>query len=300
MATLSAVPDRLPLERVRAWMLVRGGSDGHVSIADPTMCFYRFSSPTTFVKAASFGLTLGVVVQGKKQVNVEGAAIDVDPLRAIVLTREVEHTSAVLFASKERPYLGLSLCFTAESVARALVALAEAGGETTADTAAAFVMPVDDPLADAIARLLAALDDPLDRKILSPLVTDEILYRLLRSDAAAAVRRAVGQRADAQRILESMQYIRRRHADKLTVEALARRAAMSPSHFAHRFTAVARMSPMRFVREVRLERARTLLFESGARAGHVGVQVGFESAAHFAREFKRRYGAPPSRFMRAG
>jgi AraC-like DNA-binding protein len=92
-----------------------------------------------------------------------------------------------------------------------------------------------------------------------------------------------------------MQFIRANHARKLTVEGLARQLAMSPSHFAHRFTAVARISPMRFLREVRLERARALLFESGARAGEVGVRVGFESAAHFAREFKRRYGAPPSR-----
>jgi len=55
------------------------------------------------------------------------------------------------------------------------------------------------------------------------------------------------------------------------------------------------VSPMRYLREVRLERARVLLQARGARVSEVAVEVGFESPAHFAREFKRRYGSPPSR-----
>lgn len=89
------------------------------------------------------------------------------------------------------------------------------------------------------------------------------------------------------------------YADKLTVEALAKRSAMSPSHFAHRFSAVARVTPMRYLREVRLERARALLLAEGARMGEIAESVGFESSAHFAREFRRRFGLAPSRFGRA-
>jgi AraC-like DNA-binding protein len=123
------------------------------------------------------------------------------------------------------------------------------------------------------------------------------LFRLLRSEAAAAVRNGVG-RADAGPILESMQYIRQHHAQKLTVPALARRARMSESHYAHRFSAVARISPMRFLREVRLEQARERLLGEGARASEIASQVGFESPAHFTREFKRRFGLPPSHYSR--
>ena len=68
---------------------------------------------------------------------------------------------------------------------------------------------------------------------------------------------------------------------------------MSPSHFAHRFRVIARMSPMRFVKEVRLDAARTLLLSEGARASDVALRVGYESPAHFARDFKRRFGARP-------
>jgi len=71
-----------------------------------------------------------------------------------------------------------------------------------------------------------------------------------------------------------------------------------PVAFAHRFRVIARMSPMRFVKEVRLDAARRLLVSEGARASDVAIRVGYESPAHFARDFKRRFGAPPTRYAR--
>jgi AraC-like DNA-binding protein len=135
--------------------------------------------------------------------------------------------------------------------------------------------------------------DPVDAKLIAPLIVDEILLRLLRTDAAATLRASVGSPADAQRVLQVMQFIRENYADKLRVEELARRVAMSPSHFAHRFQAVARISPMRYLRQVRLEMARERLLR-GARVSEAAVEVGFESPAHFTREFKRRFGVRPS------
>lgn len=273
--------------------------EGHTLIEAPDLCMYRFSRPTTFTKAATFGVTLGLVVQGSKRVRVGGSEIAIDPTRVLVITRETEHQSAAAIAAPDRPYLGLSLCFGPERVARALLSLAEAGGPATEEIVPAFVMPFEASLGDALQRLLQTLDDPLDRKLIAPLVIDEILFRLLRSPAAAAVRSGVGSAPDADRILASMQFIRTNHARDLTVRAIARHVAMSPSHFAHRFSAVVRISPMRYLRSVRLDRARALLLEQGARAGDVAAQVGFESPAHFAREFKRKFGAPPSHYLRA-
>jgi AraC-like DNA-binding protein len=285
-----------PLEGAKKAFLGLAREEGHTFAALQDLCLYRFSRPTPVHKAATFGVTLGVVLQGTKRFHMNGAELTVDPAHLLVVTRETEHLSAATVASPERPFLGLGLCFGPERVARALLALAEAGGSPVREAVPAFVMPCDPAMANAIERLLSVVSDPLDRKLLAPLVIDEILFRLLRSDAAAAVRAGVGHPADARRILESMHFIRERHADKLTVEALARRVAMSASHFAHRFRAVARVSPMRYLREVRLDRARTMLLTGDARAGEVATHVGFESPAHFTREFKRRYGVPPSRY----
>jgi AraC-like DNA-binding protein len=288
----SRVPRHDPLERARARLLAVAAPDAVTTTRDPDLTLYRLSHATPLVKTATFGVTLGVVLQGAKVVRLRGHEFAVDPQHLIVITRDIPYESLPCVP----PFLGIGITFSPERVARALLALAEAGGSVAAEPLPAFSLPLDGNLADAIDRLLRTLDDPLDGKLIAPLVLDELLFRLLRSDAAAAIRGGVGPRQDATRILEAMQFIRGNLTRKLTVDGLARSVAMSPSHFAHRFTAVARMSPMRYVREVRLERARALLGEHGARAGQIASRVGFESAAHFTREFKRRYGAPPSQF----
>jgi AraC-like DNA-binding protein len=282
-----------PLARVRELASALAPGEGHTAPLFPNLCIYRFSAPTTFRKAATFGVTLGVALQGEKRVIMGERELTITPSHLLVVTRESEHLSATMSA----PYLGLSLCFGPERVAKALVALAEAGGAAAPEPVPAFMLPPDAGIAGALERLLTNLRDPLDQKLLAPLAIDEILFRLLRSDAAAAVRAGVGSPSSAAPILEAMQFIRNNHAQKLTVERLAKRAAMSPSHFAHSFRAVARVSPMRYVREARLDRARQLLLENGGRVSAVALEVGFESPAHFTREFKRRFGIAPSRSL---
>ncbi len=294
MVTL-ARPD--PLDRVRARAFALAPNEGHTPIEEPAMCLYRYAEPTQITKTCTFGVTLGVVLAGEKRMVVSGLDLVADPSQLVVITRDAEYSSIAITPPPDRSYLGLSILFGPERVAKALIALCDAGGcSDSAEAARAFSMPLDADIIDAMDRLLRTLDDPVDRTLISPLILDELLFRLLRSDAAATVRAGVGPAQDATRILEAMQFIRANHPAKLTVEGLAKQVAMSPSHFAHRFTAVARVSPMRYVREVRLERARLLMTEQGARASEVASRVGFESAAHFAREFKRRFGRSPTQY----
>jgi AraC-like DNA-binding protein len=283
---------------LRRQVLARTRDDGYTAAEVPELCFFRFSSPATLTKVATFGVTLGVVLQGSKQLRIAGHELRVAPPNFLVVTRESENETTLLPAGPDRPYLSLFLCFDPEHVARALVALAEAVGPTTREVVPAFLLPYDPQLADTLHRLLVSLDDPIERQLLAPLMAQEILLRLLRTDAAGAVRAGVGHAADAAKILEAMQFMRAHAADRLTVPVIARRVAMSPSHFAHRFRAVARVSPMRYLRDVRLEQARTRLLAGNAQIGDVAQALGYESQAHFAREFKRRYGAPPTQYMR--
>jgi AraC-like DNA-binding protein len=288
------------LEPVRDRVLDLALPEGHTPLLSPDLCFYRYSEPTTYRKAATFGVTLGVVLQGSKRMRWGGRELTVTPDRFLLVTRESEHEAAVVSATRRQPYLGLGVCFGPERVARALLAMAEAGAATTAHEAVpASTMEPDPAIAGALERLLAAIADPLDRRLVAPLILDEILFRLLRTPAAATIHSAVGPGGDANRILDVMRFIRQHHRDKLRVAELAHQAAMSPSHFAHRFRAIARVSPMRYLRQVRLDAARSLLLEQGSRVGQIALEVGFESPAHFAREFKRRFGVAPSRSLPA-
>src|SRR5689334_17390261 len=218
---------------------------------------FRISSTTVTRKELAFGVTLGIVAQGRKTLRLHGRTLEIDPFHYLVVTREMQYDATVHPESDVRPFLGVSLTFPPEAVAKATVALADGGQSRSIPPMPVFSARLEAALVEPFSRLLTALDDPVDRRTLAPLAVEELVFRLLRSDAAAAMRGAI-RTGDARPITEAMRLMRMQAFRPLSVEGIARQVAMSPSHFAHRFRAVARMSPMRFVKEVRLDAARTL------------------------------------------
>ncbi|HEY0465793.1 MAG TPA: AraC family transcriptional regulator [Polyangiaceae bacterium] len=276
--------------------------EGQTPFEDLGMCLHRYGVRTSLSALTSRGIGLCFVLQGSKRTEVASRVLQALPGHMIVVTRGADLKAVVHADAADRPYLALSVWFDPERVARALLRLAELEATTEvaehAEGLPAFITTPTVGIVSAVERLLGAVEDPIDRTTIAPLILDELMFRLLRTDAAGAVRAAMGPPDDVARILDVMQFIRDNHTRKLTVSVLAKRAGMSASHFAHRFPRIAQLSPMKYVREVRLERARTLLGEKGARPTDVATEVGFETAAHFTREFKRRYGVPPSRYRK--
>lgn len=283
-------------------------AEGRTAFDEAGLCLYLYSQRTALAQLTSRGVGFCFVLQGSKQLETGGLRLQAEPGQMIVVARDAALQAVVKGDDHGGPYLALSVWFDPERVARALLRLAElemagAASKDAKDVSAFTTFPTPLIVA-AIERLLDAAADPVDRETIAPLVLDELMFRLLRTEAAAAVRAGMGPPQEVARIVELMQFIRENHTRKLTVALLAKKAAMSSSHFAHQFSRIAHMSPMKYVREVRLERAKTLLGEQGTRPSEVAQAVGFESAAHFTRQFKRRYGSPPSRYreraVRAG
>jgi transcriptional regulator GlxA family with amidase domain len=82
----------------------------------------------------------------------------------------------------------------------------------------------------------------------------------------------------------------------LTVEALARRAGMSPRHFARAFRAETGITPAVYVERLRIEAARRLLETSDLTVEAIGRQVGMRRAETLHRAFRRRLGTTPDRY----
>lgn len=82
----------------------------------------------------------------------------------------------------------------------------------------------------------------------------------------------------------------------LRVDQLARRVALSPSRLAHLFRAETGDSIGNVVLAARLRRAATLLETTGLPVGRIGAEVGFASPYHFSRQFRQRFGVPPTAY----
>ena len=279
----------------------RAVSDGVVEAPYPGVHFYRASAPVRYRKVPIFGPRLIVAAQGRKVASFPSGELVYDANHYLVVTGGTQLEGRVVEATPEKPYLALCIALAPETVARTLLALSDAAPvEGPAQPAVpglpAFVSPLDGPVASGVVRLLHALEDPLERRVVAPLVLDELVFRLLRSEAAAFVRGAVRE-GDAN-IQEAMRYMRENATRALSVEQVARHVGMSGSHFAHRFSAVARVSPMRFLKQLRLDAARELMLGQSVRASDAAVRVGYESPSHFTRDFKQAFGSAPAEYVR--
>jgi transcriptional regulator GlxA family with amidase domain len=91
-----------------------------------------------------------------------------------------------------------------------------------------------------------------------------------------------------------------RHLDAdLSVETLARRACICPSHFNRSFKSVFGTSPGEFVENLRLNEARRRLSKRSKTLKSVGTSVGFKNSGVFRRAFQRRFGVKADSYLSA-
>jgi AraC family transcriptional regulator of arabinose operon len=100
------------------------------------------------------------------------------------------------------------------------------------------------------------------------------------------------------RVVVAMNEMQQRLADPLTVTALAAAVRLSPSRFAHLFSAETGVAPMRYLQRMRMDRARLLLERTALSIREVMAQVGYRDASHFARDFRRHHELGPGEWRR--
>jgi transcriptional regulator GlxA family with amidase domain len=78
-----------------------------------------------------------------------------------------------------------------------------------------------------------------------------------------------------------------------TLNDMARAVNLTSFHFCHLFKAETGSSPARYLKALRLERARELLETTSLNVKEIRVLVGLNDESHFARDFRATYGLTP-------
>lgn len=87
------------------------------------------------------------------------------------------------------------------------------------------------------------------------------------------------------------------HRD-LTLEEMARHVNLSPSHLRHLFKEETGTSPARFLKTLRLERAKGLIEGTFLNMKQIMDRVGIKDRRHFAKDFKKAYGLAPAEYRK--
>jgi AraC-like DNA-binding protein len=264
----------------------------------PGLTLYRRTAPTAQAPV-TYEPSVAVVAQGRKRVDLGRTTFVYGQSRFLLTSVDLPVVSQVIEASEAFPYLCLRLKLEMRMVRELLnreeIPVAEAlsnspamaTGESTAEFLSAFC------------RLIDLLNTPKDIPFLSGLIQREIIYRILGSAEGQRLRSIATLGDQSQRTARAIAWIRANYAKPLRVDHLAQTAGMGISTLHHHFRALTAMSPLQYQKQLRLHAARARLLMDGLDAASAAFEVGYESASQFNREYRRFFGQPPMRDVRA-
>jgi AraC-like DNA-binding protein len=241
-----------------------------------------------------FDRQVGFVVAGEKRVVLGERRIAARAGHYFIAPVALPVALHLTHASPEAPFVAIIIALDPIRVASLL---ADAAHEPDG-TVGLEVSTASSEVLDALVRLVRLLDHPKDIAVLGPVVERELLYRLLCGDQGDRLREFARADSRVSQIGRAMHWIHQHYKESLRIGDLARFAGMSATSFHRHFRAVAGMSPLQYQKQLRLQAARARLLASGDAVARVGHTVGYASPAQFSRDYKRAFGASPSRSRR--
>jgi transcriptional regulator GlxA family with amidase domain len=145
---------------------------------------------------------------------------------------------------------------------------------------------------------LALVEDDLGRDAALTIARHLVVFLRRPGNQAQFSTQLAAQFAQREPLREVQQWISEHPDADLSVEALARRASLSPRQFTRCFAAEVGMSPGRYVDQVRLEAARRRLEDSRAGIEEMARACGYGTPEAMRRAFVRTLGVSPMEYRR--
>lgn len=142
------------------------------------------------------------------------------------------------------------------------------------------------------------------QRFIRPLVIEALLHRMTLLLLHQSGRMVPGTKANSylsplqfNRVLE---FLSARLSDPITLEQLASEVGVSQFHFSRLFKQTVGVSPMAFIKRLRIERACLLLSRrADTSVGQIAIRCGFYDHSHLTRVFKSTVGMTPTQYRRS-
>jgi transcriptional regulator GlxA family with amidase domain len=143
---------------------------------------------------------------------------------------------------------------------------------------------------------LALIGEDLGEDVATAVAREMVVYAK-RPGGQAQHSALLDLESESDRFAKLNAWMREHLAEDLSVEGLAREAAMSERNFARAYAAEAGVTPAKAVERLRADAARAAL-EGGGQIQEIAAKTGFGDPERMRRAFIRLYGAPPAALRR--
>jgi len=235
-----------------------------------------------------------ILAQGQKNIYLGDEIFTYDPLHYLVLSVPLPLECEVI-SPPDKPILGFAINIDPIVVGELLLDLDDPLKDVKNLPKGIYGARMTDNLFDSAIRLLQSLQSEKDRRILSPMIEREIIYRVLFGEKGEALQALAYHNQRFFQINRILNKIHKTYYENHDVTILANEAEMSVSTFHNNFKTVTNTSPVQYIKSIRLNKAKVLMTQEGLNAHSAALQVGYESASQFNREYKRYFGITPAK-----
>jgi AraC-like DNA-binding protein len=274
-------------------------TEGRTQTLIPFLSLVRHSHQTPLIPVV-LTPSLCLILQGIKQLRLGQDMLQYHAGDYLASVIDIPAPAQIIGATKQFPYIGLRIDFTTQEVASVVMeADIKVKPQENKLNTAAFIGKSDADFLDICTRLLKLLDTPKEARFLSALIKREMLFHLLSGDSGHLFFQPVLFDQQADGIGKAIAWIREHYARSFTVEELATSNNMSVSGLHHQFKAITTMGPLQYQKQLRLQEARRLMLSGSMDATTAALEVGYESPSQFSREYRRLFGLPPLKDIKA-
>jgi len=280
-------------EQIKQLIENKVNEDGLVTIGVKGVQLFRVTEPLRCAPAV-YEPCVVVIVNGAKEAILDGNTYIFDSRQYMCCTMSMPVESGTPTASSDNPLLGVYISLDTRVMTELAIEIESASGAIRKPKSGplpqGFALACwDETFTESLLRLLQLGDNPVDTAILGNGRLREVYYAILKGEAGNSARRAFGVGNEIARAIE---YLSSHLDEAVTIEDMASQVGMSRAVFHRKFKQATTMSPIQFVKSMRLNSAAVKIAR-GMNVKEAAMEVGYTSSSQFSREFKRMYGQSP-------
>lgn len=240
------------------------------------------------------------IVSGAKEAILDGQRYVYDSSQYMCCSLSMPVEAGTPTASPENPLLGVMIALDTRVMTELAIEMENASGAIRQPKSGPLppgfaLAHWEDAFSEALLRLLQLGKSPADIAVLGEGRLRELYYAVLKGDAGDSARRAFGV---GNEIARSIEYLTTRLNQAVSIEEMSAQVGMSRAVFHRKFKQATSLSPIQFVKSMRLNTA-AMKIATGTNVNEAAMEVGYVSSSQFSREFKRMYGQSPRQWCQS-
>lgn len=280
-------------DQIKEFIDTRGDAEGLTETGIEGVKLFRVTQPVPCAPVV-YEPSIVAIAGGAKEVVMNGTRCVYDHTRYLCCPMSMPVQAGTYDTSADKPLCGVYISLKPRMMTELTLEIDSAGhpaksADLGSQSQTFQSAKWDEPFSDALLRLLHVSADPIDMAVLGEARLRELCYAVLKGQAGAFARQSFGV---GNAIARSISYVSSNLNKPIAIDELADRAGMSRAVFHRKFKQATTLSPIQFVKTMRLNHA-AMKMSAGASVNEAAMEVGYLSPSQFSREFKRLYGQSP-------